>query len=149
MNYLITGKSMKTKMLILLLSCLFFSCVRELVETKTLVIESSLDNMVSVEFYSDGLPSGPKKLTINGKGKLYEHTEMVRGGVTMYDLLQVDSILLIFDNQKIEPHSLINNSPIGNSLFESDSYKKNGNIITYTIDLDNFSNATPCDGVCK
>ncbi|MFC4220729.1 hypothetical protein [Flagellimonas marina] len=128
---------------------LVFSCgVKDYEETGIIIINNGLDNNVQMRFYSNGLPSGKKSIFKQGKGEIFrgEDTSTV---VVINQILQADSIVMIFDNERLETHFLYTVEPKGHSLFKSDSYVHDGNTSTYTIDAKNYNNATPCDGPCN
>ena len=116
-------------------------------ETGIIVVNNGLDNHVEMRFFRDGLPSGKELVFKTGKGEIFrgEDTSTV---VVINQILQADSIIMIFDNERLETHFLDTVEPNGHSLFHNDSYIHNGNTSTYTIDAKNYNNATPCDGIC-
>lgn len=127
---------------------LMFSCgVKDYMETGIIVVNNGLDNHVEMRFFRDGLPSGKELVFKTGKGEIFrgEDTSTV---VVINQILQADSIIMIFDNERLETHFLDTVEPYGHSLFHNDSYIHNGNTSTYTIDAKNYNNATPCDGIC-
>jgi hypothetical protein len=128
---------------ILLISC----WPREMVETVNLVINSELDNFVQMRFFSGGLPSGKELVFRTGPGQLFRDGD-TDTGVLIHEIFQADSIELIFDNQRIETHKLFYHEPAGNSLFDSSSYQRKVNTLTYTINSKNYENAELCDGLC-
>ncbi|MBO6531813.1 MAG: hypothetical protein JJ885_02090 [Muricauda sp.] len=133
----------------LFLCFLFSSCwPREMEETINLVINSDLDSRVDIKFFRNGLSSERKAISKTGPGEVFRDgdTDM---GVQIHGIFQADSIELIFDNERLETHYLFTNEPAGNSLFDFDSYKRDGETYTYTIDTKNYNNATPCDGPCN
>jgi len=116
-------------------------------ETINLVINNGMDNRVDMKFFRDGLPSGKKSISKLGKGEIFRDgdTDTV---VLINEILQADSIVMIFDNERRETHTLLTNQPRNHNLFNYDSYQITGDIYTYTIDAKNYNNATPCDGPC-
>ncbi|RDY59610.1 hypothetical protein [Flagellimonas nanhaiensis] len=142
---------MKSKNLILLfvISVSVISCwPKDYEETGIIVVNNGLENHVQMRFFSDGLPSGPEIVSKKGKGEIFkgEDTSTV---VLINQILQADSIVIIFDNERIEKHYLYTYEPVGHSLFNSDSYQHDGNTSTYTIDAKNYENAELCDGPCN
>ncbi len=117
-------------------------------ETGIIIVKNGLDTRVKMEFYSDGLPSGLKTVSKTGKGEIFRGEDTNRV-VLIHEILQADSILLIFDNVRIETHYLYTLEPVGHSLFVNDSYQNQGNTGTYTITSINFNNAEPCNGPCN
>jgi hypothetical protein len=101
-----------------------------------------------MQFFRNSIPSGLKIVSKTGKGEIFkgEDTSTV---ITINQILQADSIVLIFDNERIETHYLHIVVPVGHSLFNNDSYIHDGSTSTYTIDAKNYDNATPCDGPCN
>jgi hypothetical protein len=125
------------------------SCgVKDYEETGIIVINNGLDNQVQLRFFTNGLPSGQNIVSKTGKGEVFRGEDTARIVLT-HQILQADSIVVAFDNERIETHFLYTSEPKGHSLFTSDSYVHNGNISTYTIDTKNYNNATPCDGPCN
>ena len=125
------------------------SCgVKDYEETGIIIINNGLDNNVQMRFFRNGLPSGKEKISKTGEGEIFrgEDTSTV---VVINQILQADSIVMIFDNERLETHFLYTVEPKGHSLFKSDSYVHDGNTSTYTIDTKNYNNATPCDGPCN
>lgn len=120
---------------------------REMEETGIIIINNGLENFVRMRFFSDGVSSGQETVFKTGKGEIFrgEDTSTV---VVINQILQADSIIMIFDNERLETHFLDTVEPNGHSLFHNDSYIHNGNTSTYTIDAKNYNNATPCDGIC-
>ena len=120
---------------------------KDYMETGIIVVNNGLDNHVEMRFFRDGLPSGKELVFKTGKGEIFrgEDTSTV---VVINQILQADSIIMIFDNERLETHFLDTVEPNGHSLFHNDSYIHNGNTSTYTIDAKNYNNATPCDGIC-
>lgn len=141
-------KCIKT-VLTLITVLLVMSCwPREMQETGIIVINNGLDNQVQMHFFTNGLPSGQKMVSKKGKGEIYRDEDTDRIVLT-HQILQADSIVLIFDNERLEVHFLYTVEPNGHSLFNSDSYIHDGSTSTYTIDAKNYDNATPCDGPCN
>jgi len=141
-------KCIKT-VLTLITVLLVMSCwPREMEETGIIVINNGLDNHVDMQFFRNSIPSGLKIVSKTGKGEIFkgEDTSTV---ITINQILQADSIVLIFDNERIETHYLHIVVPVGHSLFNNDSYIHDGSTSTYTIDAKNYDNATPCDGPCN
>ncbi|MEW2920557.1 hypothetical protein AB1A65_03745 [Muricauda sp. ANG21] len=128
---------------------LMFSCgVIDYEETGIIIINNSLENNVQMRFFRNGLPSGKEKISKTGEGEIFrgEDTSTV---VLINQILQADSIIIIFDNERFETHLLDTVEPKEHSLFSNDSYDNDGNTGTYTIDAKNYNNATPCDGPCN
>ncbi|MFC4220732.1 hypothetical protein [Flagellimonas marina] len=100
-----------------------------------------------MRFFSQGLPSGKKVISRQGKGEIFRDGD-TDTGVMIHEIFQADSIEMIFDNDRIETHKLFYNEPAGNSLFDFSAYQRKGDTYTYTIDAKNYNNATPCDGPC-
>ncbi|MBA4746793.1 MAG: hypothetical protein H2058_16220 [Muricauda sp.] len=137
------------KAFLLFIFALLCSCwPREIEETSIIVINNGLDNRVDMQFFRNSIPSGPEIVSKTGKGEIFrgEDTSTV---VVINQILQADSIVLIFDNERAETHFLHTVVPVGHSLFNNDSYKHDGNTSTYTIDAKNYNNAIPCDGPCN
>lgn len=128
---------------ILLISC----WPREMEETGIIIINNGLENFVRMRFFSDGVSSGLETVFKTGKGEIFRGEDTARV-VLINQILQADSIVIIFDNERLETHFLETVEPNGHSLFHNDSYIHNGNTSTYTIDAKNYNNATPCDGIC-
>lgn len=132
----------------LIVQVLLVSCgVKDYEETGIIIINNGLDNNVQMRFFRNGLPSGKEKISKTGKGEIFkgEDTSTV---VLINQILQADSIEMIFDNERLEAHFLYTVEPKGHSLFKSDSHIHDGNTSTYIIDAKNYNNATPCDGPC-
>ncbi|WP_242535696.1 hypothetical protein [[Muricauda] lutisoli] len=132
----------------LIVPFLIISCwPKELEETGMIVINNGLDKNVQMRFFRNSIPSGPEIVSKTGKGEIFrgEDTSTL---VVINQILQADSIALIFDNERIETHFLHTVAPEGHSLFSNDSYIHEGNKSTYTIDAKNYINATPCNGPC-
>lgn len=129
---------------ILLISC----WPREMVETVNLVINSELDNFVQMRFFSGGLPSGKELVFRTGPGQLFRDGD-TDTGVLIHEIFQADSIVMIFNNNRIEIHDLIANVPVGHNVFNYDSYQRKGDTWTYTIDAKNYNNARPCNWPCE
>jgi hypothetical protein len=141
--------NLKKILLYLIVPFLIISCwPKDLEETGVIVINNGLDNDVQMRFFRNSIPSGPEIVSKTGKGEIFrgEDTSTV---VVINQILQADSIVLIFDNERTETHFLHTVVPVGHSLFNNDSYKHDGNTSTYTIDAKNYNNATPCDGLCN
>ena len=148
MPHLVMGHAIKI-VVSRIVPVLMFSCgVIDYEETGIIIINNGLENNVQMRFYSNGLPSGKKSISRQGKGEIFrgEDTSTV---VVINQILQADSIVMIFDNERFESHFLYTVEPEGHSLFRSDSYIHDGNTSTYTIDVKNINNATPCDGPCN
>jgi hypothetical protein len=125
------------------------SCYREVLDEKTIIIQNSLDMEVSLKFYERGVPLRITNFTIDGPGRIFERTLELQGVVTETDVLGADSILIIFEGQDFEIHAT-DNRPRGNSLFNGSSYQRESeNVVLYTIDEKNLSNAVPCEGNCQ
>ncbi|MBA4746794.1 MAG: hypothetical protein H2058_16225 [Muricauda sp.] len=120
---------------------------REMEETGIIIINNGLDNQVQMRFFTNGLPSGQKMVSKTGKGEIFRGEDTARVVLT-HQILQADSIVMVFDNKRLETHFLYTVEPKGHSLFKSDSYTHDGNTSTYTIDAKNYNNAIPCDGPC-
>lgn len=120
---------------------------REMEETINLVINNGLDNRVVTLFFSNGIPSGEESIFINGKGEIFRDGDTATI-VQVHEILQADSIVIVFDNERIETHKLFYNEPPGNSLFDLSSYQRKGDTYTYTIDAKNYNNAQICEGPC-
>jgi len=141
----------KDKLILSLLMITVFaiSCDREMLDEKTVIIENSLDMEVSLKFYERGVPLRITNFTIDGPGRIFERTLKLQGGVEVTDVLEADSILIIFEGQDFERHST-DNRPRGNSLFNGSSYQRESeNVVLYTINEKNLSNAVPCEGICQ
>lgn len=138
----------KNILIYLILPFLVISCwPREMEETINLLINNGLDNRVELKFFKNGLPSGKKSISKLGKGEIFSDgdTDTV---VLINEILQADSIVMIFDNERRETHMLLTNQPMDHNLFNYDSYEITGDTYTYTIDEKNYNNAIPCDGPC-
>lgn len=134
--------------LILIPLLLLNSCwPREMEETINLVINNGLDNRVVMLFFSNGIPSGEESIFINGKGEIFRDGDTATI-VQVHEILQADSIVIVFDNERIETHKLFYNEPPGNNLFDLCSSQRKGDTYTYIIDEKNYNNAIPCDGPC-
>ncbi|WP_242535695.1 hypothetical protein [[Muricauda] lutisoli] len=120
---------------------------REMEETINLVINNGLENRVDMRFFSNGLPSGKKAIFIRGKGEIFRDGDTATI-VQVHEILQADSIVIVFDNERIETHKLFYNEPLGNNLFDLSSYQRKGDTYTYIIDEKNYNNAIPCNGPC-
>lgn len=140
---------MDAKKIVFLFLLIFLqSCwPREIEETGIIIINNGLDNNVQMRFYSTGIPSGREIVSKMGKGEIFRGEDTARV-VLINQILEADSIVMIFDNERFETHYLQTVLPVGHSLFNNDSYKHDGNTSTYTIDAKNYNNATPCDGPC-
>ena len=138
----------KKNPLYLLAICLLVSCHKDKEETVTLEIVNGLNNKVRIEFYDKGFPSGEVAAEIDGAGSLFKGSDTARV-VQVNQILEADSIVLIFDNMKIEQHLLLSNIPRGNSILNGDSYTEVDGVFTYTVDSRNLDNALPCDGPCR
>ncbi|MFN3138400.1 MAG: hypothetical protein ACE37L_11985 [Allomuricauda sp.] len=101
-----------------------------------------------MRFFRNGLPSEQKTISKTGAGEIFRDGD-TQTGVLIYEIFRADSIVMIFDNERLETHYLFTNEPAGNSLFDFDSYQRDGETYTYTIDAKNYNNATPCDGPCN
>lgn len=132
---------------IIFISCFFISCHVDKEETVTLEIVNSLDSKVRIEFYDRGFPSGIIMNEIQGQGSLFKGSDTGRV-VLIHEIMDADSIVLIFDNQKFESHLLLKNIPVGNSIFDGENYPNINGINTYTITQENYDNAIPCNSSC-
>jgi len=110
-------------------------------ETVNLIINNGLDNRVDMKFFRNGLPSERKPISKIGPGEIFKEGD-TQTGVLIYEIFQADSIVMIFDNERMEIHSLFANEPVNHSLFDYDSYQREGDTYTYTIDEKNYNNAT-------
>ena len=138
-----TKKAVFLFLLIFLQSC----WPREMVETVNLIITNGLDLHVQMRFFSKGLPSGREIISKTGPGEIFSDGG-TDTGVLIHEIFQADSIVIVFNNERIEIHDLLTNEPIDHNLFNYDSYQRKGDTWTYTIDTKNYNNATPCDGPC-
>ncbi|MBO0341998.1 hypothetical protein J0654_10085 [Muricauda lutimaris] len=140
--------NLKKILLYLIVPFLIISCwPREMEETINLVINNGLDNRVVMLFFSNGIPSGEESIFINGKGEIFRDGDTATI-VQIHEILQADSILIVFDNERIETHKLFYNEPPGNSLFDLSSYQRKGDTYTYTIEAKNHDYAQICNGPC-
>lgn len=149
MRCLRTGFKMRKLIEFGLYAILFLaSCDRETLDKKTVIIENSLEEQVSLKFYNRGTSEKISNFSIDGPGRMFERTLELQGVVTETDVLEADSILVIFNGQSFERHST-DNLPRGNSLFNGSSYEQQSeDVVLYIIDEKNLSNAQPCTGNC-
>ena len=148
-NYAMVHVTKWNKTIVTLIPLLLLnSCwPKDLEETGIIVINNGLDNNVQMRFFRNSIPSGLEIVSKTGKGEIYRGEDKSTL-VVINQILQADSIALIFDNERVETHFLHTVVPVGHSLFNNDSYKHDGNTSTYTIDAKNYNNATPCNGPC-
>jgi hypothetical protein len=117
------------------------------------IIENSTERKVKIKFYErQQLGDQILILTkeIEGPGILYDKVKVLEGVTDREgprDIFGADSLAVIFDNEKIQPH--YEGLPFENSLVFFSDYIQEGDTKRYIITEENYQNAAPCDGDCE
>ena len=121
-------------------------------QTLTYRIENTTDRQVSLLFYNFDA-EGNRILSyseeIDGPGAVIERDLDVGISAPENPTLAFRALLVdvIFDNKRIEEH--YNLEPSGRSIVDQGAYVNQNDALTYSINLENFENAVPCNGPCN
>ena len=116
------------------------------------IIDNATDKTVKIKFYDRqrvGEPVLVRTKEVNGPGITYnEYKTLYSPGDNEVpeDVFGADSLAVIFNNQKIQPH--FSGLPFENSLASFGDYIQDGDTNRYIITEENYENAVDCDGNC-
>ncbi|MBZ9632487.1 hypothetical protein LB465_17025 [Salegentibacter sp. LM13S] len=141
------------KAFIILIIITLNSCTDQSDHESRYIIENATDRRVKIKFY-DTQVVGVSKLVLyrelDGAGIMYDELKTLDGPSDKEipkDVFGADSLVVIFDKEKIQSH--YSSLPFENSLSDFGDYLNEGNMKSYIISEENYQSATSCDGACE
>jgi len=138
------------KNIVLVVLMIVIGCTPEQSTVSEYQIENGLDIPIVLRFYRNGLPSTETTtVTLQGLGDTYEKSgETLGSNTTPFDVFSADSILVVFDGERIQGHNLF--EPKGFSLLNQQDYQNIGSSrFLYIIDQNNYDASVPCEDNCN
>lgn len=138
---------------VIVLLTIFVSCTDRGDYKNRYIIENATERTVKIKFYKRqrvGKPNLVFTKVIAGSGVLYDKIKNLDGVTdtkSPEDVFGADSLAVIFDGEKFQPH--YSGLPFGNSLAFFIDYIQDGDANLYIITEENYQNAMECDGGCN
>ena len=137
------------KNIVVVVLMIFFGCTPEQSTVSEYQIKNGLDMPIVLRFFRNGLPiTKTTTVTLQGLGETYEKSgETLGSSTTPFNVFNADSILIVFDGERIQGHNLF--EPKGFSLLNQQDYQNidKGKFL-YMIGQKNYDNSELCNGPC-